>query len=111
MNLRINRRRISLGLAVFAAGAIYFLFIFPTQSLLAVNNQLKVAQEQLSSLNRTNHNLENIVHKYNNPAYIDKIARQEYGLVKPGEFSYQVMPSSPLYVPPNGKDKPAQLPG
>ncbi len=105
------RKRLTIAAAVVVATIVYFGFVFPTGEFLAEGRQLRNAQNELLTLQRTNKRLQATVNQYENPQYLDKLAREDFGLVKPGEFSYQIMPGSPLYVPPNGKvNSPPQLP-
>jgi cell division protein FtsB len=108
---KLRRRLAFVAIGVFSAG-IYLGFVFPTTQFIAERHQLSSAQRELAALNRSNRELSTTVAKYEDPRFLDKLARDEFGLVKPGEFSYQIMPGSPLYVPPSGKpNSPAPLPG
>ena len=110
MTMRL-RKRLAVVATLVVAGGVYLGFVFPTGEFLAERKQLQSAQGELQALKRTNQQLQTTVGRYENPTFLDKLAREEFGLVKPGEFSYQIMPGSSLYVPPSGKSSsPTPLP-
>lgn len=106
------RKRLALAATLVVAAGVYFGFVFPTGEFMAERTQLQSAQGELQALERTNKQLQATVGRYESPTFLDKLAREEFGLIRPGEFSYQIMPGSSLYVPPSRKgSSPAPLPG
>jgi cell division protein FtsL len=73
--------------------AILFLFVFPTRSFLAQRHQIGAAQHDLDVLQAQNRKLENEAALLKTPAEIERIARTEYGMTRPGEQAYAVVPA------------------
>ena len=81
-----------------------FLFVLPGRIWLAQQRDTSVAQRQLRVLSRENAALLKRAGQLQNTAYIEQIARQEYGLVLPGEQAYVILPPPPTTttVPTSG---------
>lgn len=73
-------------LAMFA----YFIYVCVGQQLElnAINQEKAAHQNRLNQLMQTKAELKDERDRLNTPAYIEKIAREELGLVKPGEVPY-----------------------
>jgi cell division protein FtsB len=89
------RRAVRLLLLAVASGAIVFLFVLPGRIWLAQQRDSSVAQRQLRVLSRENAALQKRASQLQNTAYIAQIARQQYGLVMPGEQAYVILPPPP----------------
>jgi cell division protein FtsL len=72
-----------------------FVFVYPTRSLLSQGNDINQARHDLATLQTENHQLELEVLKLRTPAEIERIARQRFSMVKPGERLYAVVPAGP----------------
>ena len=72
---------------------VLFAFVYPTQSFLDQHGQTTKARAQLDLLRAENAKLADAVRKLHDDDEIDRIARQEYGLVKPGETPYVILPA------------------
>jgi cell division protein FtsB len=75
--------------------AILFLFVFPTRSFLAQRNQISDAQHDLAILRAQNARLAKEAARLQTDAEIERIAREEYHMVRPGERAYAVIPAPP----------------
>ena len=71
----------TLGLAVFPART----YVAQRQGLIAAEQRVKVLSEQ-------NRELSSRVQKLNTDAEIERLARQQYNLVRPGEEAYAILP-------------------
>lgn len=91
----MKRRKKKLTIAIALVGiAVYFLAVFPTRSFLLQRQQVKSTVAKVKSMQSSNQTLQKQVNAMNSPSEIASIARSEYGLVKPGEKAYVVLPPS-----------------
>jgi cell division protein FtsB len=89
---RRNRHRAPLALAaLFAVGVL--VIGFPLSGLLSQHHQLSAAAAQLNQLQSQNRTLKAQQHQLNSKAAIERLARQDYQLVSPGQTLYDVLPS------------------
>lgn len=86
------RRAVKVGLLAVAVGGILLLFVFPARTLLSQDHALSVARKQGAVLAHENAALRHRASQLHSTAYIERIARQEYGLVMPGEKAFAVVP-------------------
>jgi cell division protein FtsL len=93
--VRILKGPARIAILALALVAILFLFVFPTRSYLAQRRQIGSAQTDLDVLRAQNARLEQEAARLRTGSEIDRIAREEYGLVRPGEQAYTVLPASP----------------
>jgi hypothetical protein len=84
--------------SVVAVG-ILFLFVFPTRTYFGQRQGLHTAQERVRVLSDQNKQLASRVQKLNTDAEIERIAREQYDLVRPGEEAYAILPA-PQAPPP-----------
>ena len=86
--------------SVIAVG-ILFLAVFPTRAYLAQRNDIAAAHEELRGIESTNSELEERVDALRTRSEIERIAREQYTLVFPGEDAYALLPAPtpPLPVP------------
>jgi cell division protein FtsB len=90
-------------LAVLVAGVV-FLFVLPGRVWLAQGRASTVAHRQDTSLTRENAALAQRVAQLRSPAYLEQLARQEFGLVMPGEQAYALLPpTTPPTTAPSQK--------
>jgi cell division protein FtsB len=73
--------------------AVLALFVFPTRTYLDQRHQLTVAAKRLDVLDAQNAQLAQQVDKLHTDAEIERIAREQYHLVKPGEQAFAVLPA------------------
>lgn len=86
-----------LGLVVgsIALAAVLFLFVLPSRTYLAQRHSLADAETKLQVFRAQNAKLAAEATQLQSDADIERLARQNYGLVKPGEKAYIIVPSSP----------------
>jgi cell division protein FtsB len=71
---------------------VLFVGVFPTRTFLAQRAAITHAQKQLDVLGKQNADLEAQAEKLQTNAEIERLAREQYNLVKPGEEAYAVLP-------------------
>jgi cell division protein FtsB len=79
---------------VVALGLILFL-VLPTRTWLAQRAALSDAQHRLSVISAENEALAARVAALRSPAEVERLARQQYGMIRPGEKPYSVLPAAP----------------
>jgi cell division protein FtsB len=94
-------------LVAVTVGGIVFLFVLPGRIWLAQGRAATTAQRQESTLSRENAALAKRVAQLRSTAYIEQLARHQYGLVLPGERAYGILPPSapPTTVSPPPKPR------
>ncbi len=95
----VRRSAWVLPVAVVAVGVLVVV-VFPTRTFLAQRASMQSAEEQLEVLDEQNRLLEERVRMLNDDAEIERLAREEYHLVRPGEEAYAVLPPSVPAAPP-----------
>lgn len=87
--------RARLALLALALVAMMFVFVFPTRSYLAQRHQVSSAQHDLEVLRNQNNQLQAQAIELQTPAAIERMAREQFHYVKPGEQVYDVVPVEP----------------
>lgn len=90
---RAGRARWPLVVAVVVV-AVLFVGVFPTRTYFAQRAAIARAEEQLTILSQENQRLEDRVDALNTPDEIERMAREEFELVYPGERPYVVLPAA-----------------
>lgn len=72
---------------------VLFAFVYPTQTFLDQRSETGKARAQLELLRSENAKLADASRRLHDDAEIARIARQQYGLVKPGETPYVILPA------------------
>lgn len=88
-------RVLGLVVASIALAAAVFLFILPTRTYLAQRRSLSAAETRLQVFHDQNTKLAASVTRLQTDAEIERLARERYGLVKPGEKAYLMVPPPP----------------
>jgi cell division protein FtsB len=78
---------------------ILFLFVFPTRTYLGQRRGLDSSRQRVAVLSEENRQLASRVKKLNTDAEIERLAREQYNLVRPGEEAYAILPA-PEALPP-----------
>ncbi len=71
------------------------LAVFPTRTYLAQRASTSSARTELDDLHRRNSALERRIERLQTPEEIERLAREQYGLVRPGEEAYAILPPPP----------------
>jgi cell division protein FtsB len=81
--------------------AVLFVGVFPTRTFLAQRSAVARAEEQLRVLTAENERLDDRVDALNTPDEIERLAREQFELVRPGEQPYLVLPpaEAPVGLP------------
>jgi cell division protein FtsB len=90
-------------LGALAVVGLLFAFVYPTSTYFRQRSQLSKASERLERLERETERLEEASAKLQGDAEVERLAREQYGLVRPGETPYVLVPSTPTTtVSPSG---------
>lgn len=88
---RPRRRRFPLvAMLLLTALAITLAGIFPFRQMIAQQRQVDQTQARLDTLVEESVRLQGAIAALNSPAEIERMAREQYGLVRPGETGYLV---------------------
>lgn len=94
-------------LATLAMVVVLFTAVFPTRTLLAQRSATAAAHERLEVLAEQNAELEARADELQSEAEIERLAREEYNLVKPGERAYALLPGpTPPTTTPADEEEP-----
>lgn len=100
----LRRRRRSLWILLTAVTVVAFLFIgvYPTRTYFGQRASLQRAQRQIDVLRSENDKLTQKADELNTDSEIEKLARERYNLVRPGEEAYAILPAppAPIRLPP-----------
>ena len=86
------RRRAWLLVASVVLVGVLFLAVFPTRTYLSQRRDLSRAEQRLAVLSRQNGELSARVARLNTDAEIERLAREQYNLVRPGEEAFAILP-------------------
>ena len=100
------RRRAWLLVASVVLVGVLFLAVFPTRTYLSQRRDLARTEQRLSVLSRQNGELSARVARLNTDAEIERLAREQYNLVRPGEEAYAILPP-PGPPAPEGDEDPS----
>ncbi len=85
-----------------------FAFVYPTRTYLKQREQIQASQERLDVLQQQTASLERDTQRLQGDAEVERIAREQYGLVRPGETPYVLVPSTTPTTAPAAKDAPSK---
>ena len=78
---------------------VLFVAVFPTRTWLAQQRSIADAEEQLDVLDEQNGILEERIAALHDDEEIERLAREQYNLVRPGEEAYALLPAGPAPTP------------
>jgi cell division protein FtsB len=90
---------------------VLFLFVFPGRTYLDQRRSLAAAHARLRVLGTESAVLEQKAARLHDDREIERLAREQYGLVKPGEEAYAILPPPTLAPAPRPPAKPHHHPG
>jgi hypothetical protein len=102
---RSRGRRVGRLLGIVGGGACVLgalaIGVFPTRSFLDQRSQTSQTERRLTVLREQNKELSDRLAALKTPEEIERLAREEYNLVRPGEEAYSVLPAPlpPLQLP------------
>jgi cell division protein FtsB len=85
-------RRAGTGVGAVALAGVLVYAVFPVRTYLDQRAATDRSREQIEMLSRANDRLEDRADDLRTDDEIERLAREQYGLVKPGEESYGVLP-------------------
>lgn len=102
--------RRALGPLVAAVASVGFLFVavVPTRTWLAQRQAIRSAEVGLRVLEEQNRELTSRVAELRTDAEIERLAREQYNLVRPGEEAYAILPAAGTPPPPPARVTPPQ---
>lgn len=74
---------------------VLFVAVFPSRTYLAQQRSIATAEERVAVLSVENDRLAARVQRLNTDGEIERLAREQYNLVRPGEEAYAILPSRP----------------
>ena len=86
---RITGRALALLVVV---GALLFAGMYPLRAYLQERAKITTLQEQVDGLQRQNNDLDRRIAELKDPAFLEQLARNCLGMVKPGEIPFIVVP-------------------
>lgn len=94
MSPKVRRRRSKLVTLLVALVLLGFLFVFvyPTRTYLHQRRQIQIAQERLAVLQRETASIERDTARLGTDAEVERIAREQYGLIRKNETPYVLVP-------------------
>ncbi len=101
--------RLRLGLLAIVIGALAVTGIAPAQQMYDQKQLIETEKQKLAALTERNQTLQDRLDRSKDPAYMEKLAREQLGLVRPGETSYVVIPGPALPAPPKPPPTPESL--
>ena len=91
---------------------ILFLAVFPTRTYLGQRRDIAATERRLRVLSDQNDELAARVQRLNTDAEIERLAREQYNLVRPGEEAYAILPAPAPPAAAAGPDpRPRPRPG
>lgn len=74
---------------------VLFLGVFPTRTWLDQRSERDAVAERLAVLREQNARLERRASQLHTDAEVERLAREQYNLVRPGEEAYALLPAGP----------------
>lgn len=87
-----RRSRVVTLLIALVGLTVYLLAVFPTRSYLLQRSQVRNTISQVKAVENSNNALQGQINSMNSPSEIESVARSQYGLIKPGEKAFVVLP-------------------
>ncbi len=81
-----------MALASLTLAAMLLLFVFPTRSLISQRGDISRARYDLEVIESENERLAEEAARLATPAEIERIARERFHMVRPGETAFAVVP-------------------
>jgi cell division protein FtsB len=78
---------------------VLFLAVFPTRTYVAQRGKLASTAERVDVLSEQNERLAARVRKLNTDEELERLAREQYSLVRPGEEAYAILPAPSAKAP------------
>jgi cell division protein FtsB len=91
---RVRRRRmlVKIGLVGLVLVGFLFVFVYPTRTFLQQRSQKNAAERQLEVLHQQTKRLQEQTKKLTTDAEVERLARERFGMIRPGETPYAPIP-------------------
>jgi hypothetical protein len=76
-----------------ATVGVLFIAVFPARTYLDQHHQRQQVVAQLKAVNAQNKALDQRIKTLNTDAEVERLAREQYNLVRPGEEAYAILPT------------------
>ena len=99
---RVKKRRavIVSVLGALATVGLLFAFVYPTSTFLDQRSEINTAKQRLARIDAQTKKLEDETKRLKGDAEVERIAREQYGFVRPGETPYVIVPATPTTTTP-----------
>jgi cell division protein FtsB len=87
--------RLRLAMGATLVVLVLFAFVYPARAWLDQRSQVNGVRHDLSVLERQNELLQQEADRLQTPAEIERLARERFNMVRPGEHAYVVVPAGP----------------
>ena len=103
------KRLLWAGIATPTVAGLLVFGVFPTRTYLAQRQRRTAAAADVARLTAENQTLQDRVNLLHTDAEVERVAREQYNLVRPGEEAYAILPASPPAgtVPPASSSSPS----
>lgn len=88
------RLAVKIALVLLVLGGAMYLFVFPARTYLAQKQEIAAEEQTVAVLKAEDSKLTSQSSALQDSATIEQIARQQYGLVKPGQQAFMVLPAT-----------------
>ena len=79
---------------VMTLAALLLMAVPPARQFYREQTQTRAAEQKLAALKRESAGLEDQLARLKDPAYLERLAREELGVVRPGEIGFVVVPGN-----------------
>jgi cell division protein FtsB len=93
--MRRRRRSVVLLLAAIVLVVVLFAFVYPTRTFFSQRKEVSAAERRLEVLEQSSRALKRDNALLQSDAEVERRAREDYGLVRPGETPYVLVPAPP----------------
>jgi cell division protein FtsB len=83
---------VKVGLAGLLLVGFLFVFVYPTRTFLQQRSQKNAAERQLEVLHQQTKMLQDQTKKLTTDAEVERLARERFGMIRPGETPYAPIP-------------------
>ncbi len=97
-------------IATIALAIVLAVGVFPTRTWLEQREAIQTERERIAVLDRENTRLAARVAELQTDGEIERLAREQYNLVKPGEEAYAILPGPNEVQPPPSSGFPTPAP-
>jgi len=98
--MRRRRRWVVLLLGALALVVVLFAFVYPTRTFFSQRKEVSAAERRLQVLEQSTKALKHDNARLQSDSEVERRAREDYGLVRPGETPYVLVPAPPPTTAP-----------